>query len=67
MTKDEALAYIRNGFDDVPQPEPWWHADDGKAFEALLLQLVDDHGVAPETALGILESAMMATANEYGA
>ena len=67
MTRDEALQYIRNGFDDVPQPEPWWHADDGKAFEALLVQLVDDHHVPVDAALGILESAMSATANEFGA
>lgn len=67
MTKEKALQYIRNGFDDVPQPDPWWHAEDGEIFEALLVQLVDDHHLPVDAAVGILESAVSAMANEFGA
>jgi len=40
----------------------WW-----QVYRHLFQQLVDDHGLSPNEAAGILESAHAATADEYGA
>lgn len=66
MNKDEALRYIQNGFSDEEKDEAWWHPQDGDDFKSLLVQLVDDHGVPVDAALGILETARSAMRNEYG-
>jgi hypothetical protein len=69
MTRDEGLEYIRRVFQD-PEDAPedgWWHPRNGETFESLYKQLLDDHGLSPTRALGILESAYEAAADEFGA
>lgn len=67
MTRDEAIALVRNGFNDDPNPEGWWHTDGGETYERLLTTLIDTHGLTPEAAFNILGEANCATAEEYGA
>lgn len=66
MNKDEALRYIENGFSDENDDEAWWHQQDADDFKSLLVQLIDDHNLPVEAAVGILETAVGAMRNEYG-
>lgn len=66
MTRDEGLALVQNAFHDEPHEDPWFHTHNGETYKYLYAQLVDEHGIDPETAVGILSAAHGATSDEYG-
>jgi hypothetical protein len=66
VIKQEALRYVSRRFTEAEgQFSAWSNDESGKTFQALVVQLVDDYGLSPTTAVDILESAYYAAADEF--
>jgi hypothetical protein len=69
VTRTDALRYIDRGFTEEDEELPygktgWYHPNNGESYRSLFLQLVDDHGLNPMTAVDILESAYKVAEDE---